>query len=169
LSESAREWSPAHLFFVMQKGIRMSGMPAWEYRMSTDALWSTVAFLKAMPFQSRADYERLAASSEVASCPQADEARPYSIEEAQITLRQYACDTCHIIENMVGPRTHVGPPLEQLYRRKYIAGVLPNTPENMVRWIMDPQGVSPHTLMPDLDVSEPHARTMARYLLQTHE
>lgn len=168
LSQSAREWSAAELFFVVQKGIRMSGMPAWEYRMSTDALWSTVAFLKAMPLQTRAGYERLAMSNEVAVCPPADGERPYSIEEARITLRQYACDSCHIIEDMVGPMTHVGPPLEQFHRRKYIAGVLPNTPENLVRWIMDPQDVSPHTLMPDLDVTEPHARTMTRYLLQ-HE
>lgn len=137
--------------------------------MSEDALWSTVAFLKAMPFQSRAAYERFAATSEDASCPPAVDAQPYSIEQAQITLRQYACDTCHIIENMVGPTTHVGPPLREFYRRKYIAGVLPNTPENLVRWIMDPEGVSPHTLMPDLEVSEAHARTMTRYLLQTHE
>jgi len=70
---------------------------------------------------------------------------------------------------MVGPQAHVGPPLEQFHRRKLIAGVLPNTPENLVRWIMDPQGVNPHTLMPDLEVTEPHARTMVRYLLQTHE
>lgn len=169
LSQSAREWPAAHLFFVVQKGIRMSGMPAWEYRMSEDALWSTVAFLKAMPLQSREAYERFAASNIEAECPPADTARPYSIEEAQITLRQYACDTCHVIENLVGPSTHVGPPLEEFYRRKYIAGVLPNTPENLVRWIMNPQDVSPHTLMPDLDVTEPHARTMTRYLLQTGE
>jgi mono/diheme cytochrome c family protein len=169
LSQPAREWPTAHLFFVVQKGIRMSGMPAWEYRMSEEALWSTVAYLKAMPFQSREAYERFAAASEEASCPPADRARPYSIEQAQTTLRQYACDTCHMIDNMVGAYTHVGPPLEAFYKRKFIAGVLPNTPENLVRWIMEPQSVSPHTLMPDLEVTEPHARTMARYLLQTPE
>jgi cytochrome c2 len=42
---------------------------------------------------------------------------------------------------------------------------LPNTRENLVRWIVDPRGVSPHTLMPDLDVIEPHAGHMARYLM----
>lgn len=166
LSQSARDWPEAHLYFVVKKGIRMSGMPAWEYRMSEDALWATVAYLKAMPFQSRATYEQFAVESDDASCPPADRAAPYSVEQAQITLRQYACDTCHIIDDMVGPYTHVGPPLEDFYKRRFIAGVLPNTPDNLVRWIMDPQEVSPHTLMPDLEVTEPHARTMARYLLQ---
>lgn len=169
LSESARAWPAERLYFVVKKGIRMSGMPAWEYRMSEDALWSTVAFLKALPFQTRDSYQHLAVATEDARCPEPDSARPYSIEEAQMTLRQYACDTCHVIDDMVGANTHVGPPLAAFYKRKFIAGILPNTPENLVRWIMEPQAVSPHTLMPDLDVTEPHARTMARYLLQTHD
>lgn len=169
LSQSARDWPAAHLFFVVQKGIRMSGMPAWEYRMSENALWSTVAFLKSMPFRSREAYERFAAASQEASCPPPQGAASYSAEAAQIALRQYACDTCHVIDGMVGSYVHVGPPLEELHRRKLIAGVLPNTPDNLVRWIMDPQGVSPLTLMPDLEVTEPHARLMVRYLLQAHE
>jgi mono/diheme cytochrome c family protein len=166
LPQSAREWSEAELYYVVQKGIRMSGMPAWEYRMSDDALWSTVAFIKAMPLQTRVSYERMVDASRDAQCSKPTVAQPYSIEQAQITLRQYACDTCHVMENVVGPNTHVGPPLMQFHRRKFIAGILPNTRENLVRWIMDPQDVSPHTLMPDMGVTEPHARTMARYLLQ---
>jgi mono/diheme cytochrome c family protein/cytochrome c551/c552 len=169
LSESARDWPEAHLFYVVQKGIRMSGMPAWQYRMSEEALWSTVAYLKAMPFQTRESYAQFASEHEEQTCPPSTTAEPYSIERAQMTLRQYACDTCHIIEDMVGPLTHVGPSLESWHRRKIIAGVLPNTRENLVQWIRDPQAVSPHTLMPDLDVNEADAHTMARYLLQTTE
>jgi mono/diheme cytochrome c family protein len=169
LSQSAREWPEAHLYFVIKEGVRMSGMPAWQYHMSDDALWSTVAFLKAMPFQSRSAYERFAAGNLDVVCPPAERTAPYSNQEAQTTLRQYACDTCHIIGGMVGPYTRVGPPLQDFHRRKLIAGVLPNTPDNLVRWIMDPQEISPHTLMPDMQVSEAHARTMARYLLHIDE
>jgi hypothetical protein len=49
---------------------------------------------------------------------------------------------------------HVGPPLRGIGTRKYIAGVLPNTPENMICWLQDPQGVDPPTVMPDLDIEE---------------
>lgn len=35
----------------------------------------------------------------------------------------------------------------------------------MIRWIRDPQDLSPLTAMPDLDVEEVHARDMATYLL----
>ncbi|MET0536232.1 MAG: cytochrome c [Steroidobacter sp.] len=165
LEQSAREWPSSHLFYVTQQGVRMSGMPAWEFRISEQGLWSTVAFLKRMPTMTAAEYKQFTASSANAECPKPTTAGVYSNERAQLMLRQYACDNCHIIEGMVGPVTHVGPSLENWRERKYIAGVLPNTPENLVRWIVDPQGVSPHTLMPDLKVIEPHAQHMARYLM----
>ena len=169
LSESAREWPAAHLFYVTQQGVRMSGMPAWEYRISTEGLWSTVAYLKAMPFMTVAEHRELAAASTDASCPGPTTAGAYSRERTQIVFRQYACDNCHIIGGMVGPQTHIGPSLENWHERKYIGGILPNTPENLVRWIVAPQSVSPHTMMPDLDVIEPHAEQMVRYLMTVEE
>jgi cytochrome c1 len=48
--------------------------------------------------------------------------------------------------------------------RKLIAGVLPNNPENMVRWLRSPQSVSPHSAMPDLGMSDADARDIAAYL-----
>jgi len=169
LAESARDWPAAHLFYVTQQGVRMSGMPAWEYRISEQGLWATVAFLKAMPRMTADEYKRFASSNTHAQCPRPTTAGEYSTERAQIMLRQYACDNCHIIAGMVGPITHIGPSLVDWRERKYIAGVLPNTRENLVRWIVDPQGVSPHTLMPDLEVIEPHAEQMARYLMAAGE
>lgn len=169
LAQSAREWPAAHLFYVTQQGVRMSGMPAWEFRISEQGLWSTVAFLKAMPDMTTLEYKQLANSSTDAQCPKPTTAGAYSTERAQIMLRQYACDNCHIIDGMVGPLTHIGPSLENWRERGYIAGILPNTHENLVRWIVDPQVVSPHTLMPDLDVIEPHARHMARYLMSANK
>jgi cytochrome c1 len=58
----------------------------------------------------------------------------------------------------------VGPPLTMFAHRAYIAGQLPNQPENLVRWIQDPQGVEPGTAMPDLGVTPAVARDMAAYL-----
>ncbi len=46
----------------------------------------------------------------------------------------------------------------------YLAGVLPNTPENMARWIREPQTVKPGDAMPDLGVSERDARDMTAFL-----
>jgi cytochrome c1 len=74
------------------------------------------------------------------------------------------CASCHIVRGARGPHGQVGPELTDVSSRSYIAGVLPNTPENMMRWIMDPQGVDPRTAMPNLHVTEQGARDLAAYL-----
>ncbi len=169
LTETARDWPPAWLYYVTAKGVRMTGMPAWEFRLSDADLWATVAFLKRLPELSRAEYLGLAplpatsCVSEVAGTARRAEAYEED-KRGQIVLRQYACHACHRIEGVVGPDTSVGPALADWRSRRYIAGTLPNTPENLVRWIVDPAGVSPETLMPDLGVPEAHAREMAEFL-----
>ena len=85
-------------------------------------------------------------------------------ERGKVALRQYGCGACHTIPGVVGARGLVGPPLVDVGRRVYVAGVLPNDPENMVRWIMDPPAVDSKTAMPDLGVTERDARDMAEYL-----
>lgn len=55
-------------------------------------------------------------------------------------------------------------PLTQLASRVYVAGMLPNTPENLTLWIEHPTQVNPRTAMPDLGVGEARARDIAAYL-----
>lgn len=170
LTEAARDWPAAWLYYVTAKGVRMTGMPAWEFRLPDEDLWATVAFLKQLPVLSRAEFLELSPLPAASNCGSDDvgftaATAAYSPEErGEIVLRQYACHACHRIDGVVGPDTNVGPALRDWPRRRYIAGSLPNTPDNLVRWIQDPAGVSPHTLMPDLGVSDAHAREMADYL-----
>ena len=49
-------------------------------------------------------------------------------------------------------------------RRTMIAGELPNSPDNLVRWIKDPELVEPGTAMPDLGLTDSEARDVAAYL-----
>jgi cytochrome c2 len=79
-------------------------------------------------------------------------------------IHQYACVTCHAIPGIVGPNAPVGPPLAAIGTRGFIAGVLPNTPQNMVRWLRHPQAVNPRSAMPDLGVTERDAHDIAAYL-----
>jgi cytochrome c oxidase assembly factor CtaG len=85
-------------------------------------------------------------------------------ERGKIAMGQYGCTSCHMIPGIAGARGTAGPPLSGIAARGYIAGVLPNSPENMVRWIMNPQQVDSLTAMPDLGVSDTLARDMAEYL-----
>ncbi|GGI54965.1 c-type cytochrome [Oxalicibacterium solurbis] len=102
----------------------------------------------------------------LAACSERD-ARPLlhgDPAKGRIALTQYGCQACHVIPGITGSDVHVGPPLEGLASRDMIAGSLPNTPDNLVRWIRDPQAVDPQTAMPNMGVSEAHAQDIAAYL-----
>jgi cytochrome c1 len=49
-----------------------------------------------------------------------------------------------------------------------IAGLLPNTPANLVLWLRHPQSVTPGNAMPDLGLTETQARDIAAYLYAKH-
>jgi cytochrome c2 len=84
--------------------------------------------------------------------------------EGRALIRHYGCGSCHTIAGVAGANSLVGPPLTGIVGRVYIAGVLENTPDNLVRWIHDPQAVDSLTAMPTLGVSPDEARHIAAYL-----
>ena len=162
LARSGIDRSPQHLFWVVKYGIKMSAMPAWEYRMPDDDIWALVAFMKHLPTLSVPEYMAL----------QAPPALPRVVEptgepsaaRGKEALKQYGCVGCHAIPGMVGPEARLGPPLEGIASRVMLGGVLPNSFDNMVRWLRAPQAFSPHSAMPALGVTERDARDMAAYL-----
>lgn len=161
LAYAGREWPPAELFWVVREGIKMTGMPAWEFRMSDEDIWAVVAFVVEMPRLSPAQYRGLK-SEPVKRGPETP-SRP-DAERGRRAINQYACVTCHAIPGIAGANAPVGPPLAGIGTRGFIAGILPNTLENMVRWLRAPQELSSLTAMPDLGVTERDARDIAAYL-----
>ena len=79
-------------------------------------------------------------------------------------IAQYGCAACHTIPGVKNANGNVGPPLTRIGDRTYIAGMLRNTPPNLVRWIREPQAVVPGNAMPNMGVSEADARDIAAYL-----
>ena len=79
-------------------------------------------------------------------------------------MRKYGCQACHTIPGVVGADGLVGPPLTGIASRSYIGGVLPNAPDNMLRWIRDPKAVDPLTAMPNTGVTPSDARHIVAYL-----
>lgn len=79
-------------------------------------------------------------------------------------IQKYGCGTCHMIEGIAGAHTTVAPPLNGLSGRATLAGKLPNSPTNLVRWIRHPQKIVPGNIMPDMDVTEEDARDIAAFL-----
>ena len=82
----------------------------------------------------------------------------------RLKMERYGCASCHTIPGVRGADSLVGPPLTRVASRTYVAGVLTNTPDNMIRWIKDPPGVDPLTAMPNLGVTDEDARDIASYL-----
>jgi len=79
-------------------------------------------------------------------------------------ISRYGCGSCHIIPGISGATGLVGAPLSGIANRIYIAGVLRNTPDNMIRWIEDPHAVDDKTVMPNLGVTHQDAIDIAGYL-----
>lgn len=173
LAGIAGERSAKEIFWFIRNGLKMSGMPAWEGRLSRAEMLSLTAFVEALPTLTPADYRRLIGEPEAA--PRQDGAGETSTiadisaadgERGRLLMRLHACRSCHEIPGLVGADVHVGPDLSEAGSRRYIAGVLKNTPQNMVRWITDPPAVDPLTAMPDLGVTPAQAGDMAAYLYQ---
>lgn len=74
------------------------------------------------------------------------------------------CGTCHTIPGIEGADGLVGPPLNTIGKRMIIAGVLANTPANLIHWLMAPQSVVPGNAMPDMGLSARDAADIAAYL-----
>ena len=79
-------------------------------------------------------------------------------------FQAYGCGACHQLSGTNGPNGLVGPDLDRISERAYIGGRLRNRPENLIRWIENPQGVDPGTAMPNLNVGSADARDLAAYL-----
>lgn len=79
-------------------------------------------------------------------------------------IQAYGCGGCHIVPGIRDARGLVGPPLLFFSKRTMIAGELPNTPDNLVRWVEHPRTVEPGTAMPDLGLTQSQAYDIAAYL-----
>jgi cytochrome c len=79
-------------------------------------------------------------------------------------IRRYGCAGCHTISGIPGGDGQVGGPLKDMRQRVYVGGVVINSPDNLIRWIVSPQTFSPRSAMPATGISETEARDVATYL-----
>lgn len=85
-------------------------------------------------------------------------------ERGKSSIRKYGCGSCHTVPGVVGANSQVGPNLSGIAAQSYIAGVLTNSPENLMTWIENPQAVDDKTAMPNMGVTPRDARDIAAYL-----
>jgi cytochrome c len=85
-------------------------------------------------------------------------------ERGRDEAHRHGCGSCHTIPGVPGATTLVGPPLTHMAKRAYIAGSLPNNPDNMRRWVQHPQQVKPGNAMPEVPMSDEDARDITAWL-----
>jgi cytochrome c oxidase subunit 2 len=73
------------------------------------------------------------------------------------------CTICHMIQGV--SKGYIGPDLTHFGGRTTLAaGVLKNTPENVAKWIEDPQEIKPGANMPPLLLPGPKLNALVAYL-----
>lgn len=164
LIDAARRWKSKEMYWIVRHGIKTSGMPAWQYHMSDQQIWQVVGFLSALPHLTPRQFSGFDAGVDAAPMPDAAPARAGDVQRGKAALAQYACQSCHVIPGVTGSKVYVGPQLAEFGKQERIAGKLGNSPENLVRWIRDPQSVDPLTAMPNMAVTQQDAVDMAAYL-----
>ena len=102
----------------------------------------------------------------LAACANSNAAPPPGSDAAAgaALIVKLGCGSCHTIPGIVDASGMVGPPLDHIASRQYLAGVLRNTPDNMVQWLRFPQKIVPGNAMPDLAISEDDAKRIGAYL-----
>jgi cytochrome c1 len=85
-------------------------------------------------------------------------------ERGRQAIAEVGCGVCHRIPGIDGANGIVGPSLEGVGQRQLLAGVLPNRPGIMTRWVRDAPSLLPETGMPEMPLSEQQSRDVAAYL-----
>jgi cytochrome c oxidase subunit 2 len=80
------------------------------------------------------------------------------------TFETTACINCHAISGTIA-NGRFGPDLTHLMSRTTIAaGAAENTPENLRRWIQDPDAIKPGSLMPAMKLSDSDLDAVVSYM-----
>ncbi|MCB0107723.1 MAG: c-type cytochrome, partial [Caldilineaceae bacterium] len=86
------------------------------------------------------------------------------VARGRVLAKEYGCNSCHVIPGISGHKAWAAPPLTAWAERQYIAGSLPNTPENLIAWLSDPQAINPESAMPNLQLPEQDVLDIGAYL-----
>lgn len=91
------------------------------------------------------------------------------VELGASAINVLGCGACHDVPGISWPKSNVGPPLHNYGNRTFIAGVIPNTSENLTAFIQNATQFVPEGAMPPIAMTEQQAAEIASYLLSLRE
>lgn len=142
-SPHVQGWKDAELFWIINNGIRLTGMPGWSGMLSSDDIWKVTRFIHALPSLTPAEITRLTSLVAPPVPPPAKSATPAAALAQQIAygkriLHQEDCVMCHTFDGQGGD---IGPDLSnEAARGRSDAWLLGH--------FKDPAKYSPGTVMP---------------------
>ncbi len=131
-SPHVQHWSDAQLFWIIQNGVRLTGMPAWKTMISENDSWKLVQFIRALPKLDQA------AAAQQAAASTAPSSEAEWIAYGRKLYRQEGCFMCHQLEGEGGK---VGPDLT-------IEDTRGRTNEWLIGHFKDPPAYTQGSLMP---------------------
>jgi len=131
-SPHVQHWADADLFWIIQNGVRLTGMPSWKLSISETDTWRLVLFLHSLP--------RVNAESSAAAPPAVAPAQSKAelIAYGKILYRQEGCFMCH---QLAGEGGKVGPDLT-------VEGTRGRTNEWLIGHFKDPPKYVSGSIMP---------------------
>jgi cytochrome c oxidase subunit II len=100
-----------------------------------------------------------------ASAQQAPARNDGDVQRGRTLFASLACSSCHTVQGTPGNGVF-GPDLTHLMSRSTLgAGVMPNSPENLRRWLDNPAALKQGALMPAMKLSPEELNDLTAYLL----
>jgi mono/diheme cytochrome c family protein len=133
-SPHVQHWSDAELFWIIQNGVRLTGMPSWNATIGEDGTWKLVTFVRRLPETG----VQVAALSDPPARTGEEGSRENLIEYGKTLYRQEGCFMCHRLNGEGGK---VGPDLT-------VEGIRGRTDEWLIGHFKDPSAYTPGSIMP---------------------
>lgn len=130
-SPHVQHWTDADLYWIIQNGISLTGMPSWSSSISPTDTWKIAQYIHALP---RLNAEQASASAQAAPTSSAE-----LIAYGRTLYRQEGCFMCHQLDGNGGK---VGPDLTY-------EGTRGRTDAWLVGHFKDPSAYTPGSIMPD--------------------
>ncbi|TAN23966.1 MAG: c-type cytochrome [Acidobacteria bacterium] len=162
-SPHVQAWKDAELYWIINNGIRLTGMPGWHSMISSDDIWKLTRYVHALPKMTPAEDAKLAALVAPPPPPAAgskatakgEVALAEQIAYGKRLLHQEDCIMCHKYEGEGGT---IGPDLST-------EGTRGRTDAWLIGHFRDPAKYSPGSVMPDFkNLTQPQLNALVAML-----
>ena len=134
-SPHVQHWSDAELLWVIQNGVRLTGMPSWQSSLSETDSWKLARFIHRLP---RLNAATAASAAPSQTPPTSEPAKADSIKYGKTLYKQEGCFMCHQLNGEGGA---VGPDLT-------LEGTRGRTDEWLIGHFKDPSDYVHGSVMP---------------------